>query len=135
VLMSGAHASRVGASALARVRSAATFAGEARDFPAAPARAIARAAHLAGMDPKGIDLFEISEAFAVVPIVAMRALGVSADRVNVHGGAISLGHPLGCSGARLLVTLLGAMKRRGARTGCVALCLGGGEAVAMIVER
>ena len=135
VLMSQARATRGDAHVLATIRASATFAGEAREFPAAPARAIERAAAIAGIDPRAIDLFEISEAFAVVPLVAMRALGVPRDRLNVRGGAISLGHPLGCSGARLLVTLLSAMKAGGARTGCVSLCLGGGEAVALIVER
>ncbi len=135
VLMSRAAATKSDARVLASVRASATYAGEAADFPAAPARAIERAAGVAGIDPRAIDLFEISEAFAVVPLAAMRALGIPHDRVNVRGGAISLGHPLGCSGARLLVTLLATMSQTGARTGCVSLCLGGGEAVALIVER
>ena len=82
-----------------------------------------------------IDLFEINEAFAVQMLACMRKLGLPPDRVNVHGGAIALGHPIGASGARVLVTLLHALERRGGRLGVAALCLGGGNAVAMLVER
>ena len=81
-----------------------------------------------------IDLFEINEAFAVVPMAAMKELGIPHEKVNVYGGAVALGHPIGASGARTLVTLLNAMKQRGARVGVDALCIGGGEAVAMAVE-
>jgi len=81
-----------------------------------------------------VDLFEINEAFAVVPMAAMKELGIPHEKVNVHGGAVALGHPIGASGARTLVTLINAMKQRGARIGVDALCIGGGEAVAMAVE-
>ena len=89
----------------------------------------------AGASLDEIDLFEINEAFAVQMLVCMRELRLSPERVNVHGGAIALGHPIGASGARVLVTLLHAMQQRGGRFGVAALCLGGGNAVAMLIER
>lgn len=82
-----------------------------------------------------MDLYEINEAFAVVTMAAMQELDLDADRVNVHGGACALGHPIGASGARILVTLLGAMKTRCAQFGMASLCIGGGEATAMAIER
>ena len=81
-----------------------------------------------------VDLFEINEAFAVVPMAAMKELGIPHEKVNVHGGAVALGHPIGASGARVLVTLLEAMKQRQARIGIASLCIGGGEAVALAVK-
>jgi acetyl-CoA C-acetyltransferase len=118
-----------------RVRASAGHAGAAADYPLAPARAIERAAARAGLSLADIELFEINEAFALVPLVVMDALRLSWDRVNVLGGAVSLGHPIGCSGARIVVTLLNAMELRGARLGCAALCLGGGEALALVIEQ
>ena len=82
-----------------------------------------------------IDLFEINEAFAVVVMAAMKELDLPADKVNVHGGAVALGHPIGASGARIVTTLIRALELRGARYGCVAICNGGGEAVSMVIER
>jgi acetyl-CoA C-acetyltransferase len=82
-----------------------------------------------------VDLFEINEAFAVVAMAAMRDLGLPREKVNVHGGACALGHPIGASGARILVTLLAALKKYGLRRGIASLCIGGGEATAMAVER
>ena len=87
-----------------------------------------------GWRPDDVDLFEINEAFAVVAMAAMRDLDLPHDKVNVNGGACALGHPIGASGARILVTLLAAMKARGARRGVASLCIGGGEATAMAVE-
>jgi acetyl-CoA C-acetyltransferase len=87
-----------------------------------------------GIKVADVDLFEINEAFSVVPMAAMKELGIPHNKVNVHGGAVALGHPVGASGARVLVTLLAAMKRRDARIGIASLCIGGGEAVAMAVE-
>ncbi len=81
-----------------------------------------------------VDLFEINEAFAVVTMVAERELGIPPEKLNIHGGAVALGHPIGCSGARILVTLLNALKRTGGRRGIASLCIGGGEAVALAVE-
>ncbi|RVK64067.1 acetyl-CoA C-acetyltransferase, partial [Sinorhizobium meliloti] len=80
------------------------------------------------------DLFEINEAFAVVPMAAMRELGLDAEKVNVHGGACALGHPIGASGARVIVTLVNALRRRGLRRGIASVCIGGGEATAVAVE-
>ena len=82
-----------------------------------------------------VDLFEVNEAFAVVPMAAMKELNIPHEKINVHGGAISLGHPIGASGARILSTLLNALRVRGLKTGIASLCIGGGEAVAMAVER
>ena len=87
-----------------------------------------------GMKVKDVDLFEINEAFSVVPMAAMKDVGIPHEKLNVHGGAVSLGHPIGASGARTLVSLLNALKQRGGKVGIDALCIGGGEAVAMAVE-
>jgi len=82
-----------------------------------------------------IDLFEINEAFAVVALACGKELGIPAEKLNVRGGAVALGHPIGASGARILVTLLSALEERGARRGCAGICIGGGEATAVVVER
>jgi len=89
----------------------------------------------AGRSLDDVDLFEINEAFAVQMLACIHQLGISPDRVNIHGGAIALGHPIGASGARVLVTLLHALERQRERIGVAALCLGGGNAVAMLIER
>ncbi|HZS41068.1 MAG TPA: thiolase family protein [Polyangia bacterium] len=120
---------------LARIRSFAQAAQAPEWFTTAPAVSIERALKRANLSKDEIDLFEINEAFAVVAIANNQLLGLDAKKVNVNGGAISLGHPIGCSGARILATLLYAMQARGAKRGCASLCIGGGEAVAMIVER
>ncbi len=104
-------------------------------FTLAPIGAIEKLLKMLSLTPREVDLFEINEAFSVVPMAAMTDLGIPHEKVNVHGGAVALGHPIGASGARTLVTLLNAMKQRGARIGVNALCIGGGEAVAMAVER
>jgi len=115
---------------------AATSAGRApEEFPVAPVDAIGRVLERAGLRKEDIDLFEINEAFAVVAVHAIRALDLDPERVNVHGGAIALGHPIGASGARILTTLVAALERHDLRRGLATLCLGGGEAVAMIVDR
>ncbi|HEX16139.1 MAG TPA: acetyl-CoA C-acyltransferase, partial [Deltaproteobacteria bacterium] len=88
----------------------------------------------AGLRKEDIDLYEINEAFAASTVAIIRELGLDEERVNIHGGAVALGHPIGASGARVLTTLLYAMKREGCKRGLAALCLGGAEAVAMIVE-
>ena len=128
-------ASRVGARPLARIVASATTGGEPQDVFTAPVKAIRQVVEKAGLTFDDIDLFEINEAFAVQMLACTHLLELSVDRVNVHGGAIALGHPIGASGARVLVTLLYAMQRRSARLGVAALCLGGGNAVAMLVER
>ena len=89
----------------------------------------------AGLAVGDIDLFEINEAFAVVALACARDLGIAHDRLNVRGGAVALGHPIGASGARILVTLLDALAERGGRFGCAGICIGGGEATAVVVER
>jgi acetyl-CoA C-acetyltransferase len=118
----------------ARVLGYATFSREPEWFTIAPVGAISRLLEKLSLKVADVDLFEINEAFSVVPMAAMRDLGIPHGKVNVHGGAVALGHPIGASGARTLVTLLNAMKQRGARIGVDALCIGGGEAVAMAVE-
>ncbi|MBI3769634.1 MAG: thiolase family protein [Deltaproteobacteria bacterium] len=115
---------------------AATSAGRApAEFPIAPVDAIGRVIARADLALGDIDLFEINEAFAVVVLHTIRALDLDPERVNVHGGAIALGHPIGASGARILTTLLAALERHDLRRGLATLCLGGGEAVALIVDR
>jgi acetyl-CoA C-acetyltransferase len=135
VLMAREAAERAGRRVLARIRGYAQAAQAPEWFTTAPAIAIARALERASLRKDDIDLYEINEAFAVVAIANNQLLGLDGKRVNVHGGAISLGHPIGASGARILTTLLYAMEQRSARRGCASLCIGGGEAVAMIVER
>jgi acetyl-CoA C-acetyltransferase len=126
---------RLGLTPRARVVAVATAGREPAEFPVAPIDAIRAVLARAALGVGDIDVFEINEAFAVVALAAIRALELDPARVNPHGGAIALGHPIGASGARVLVRLLGALAQRGARRGLATLCLGGGEAIAMIVER
>jgi acetyl-CoA C-acetyltransferase len=135
VLTTADHAARLGKTPLARIVAHASAAQEPEWFTTAPVAATRRALERAGLQAKDIDLWEINEAFAVVSIACMRDLGIAHERVNVRGGAVALGHPIGASGARILVTLLSALEERGLRRGCAAICIGGGEATAMIVER
>jgi len=135
VVVSAAKVKELGLKPQAKVLGYATFSREPEWFTLAPIGAIAKLLKLLSWDVRNVDLFEINEAFAVVPMAAMTDLGLPHDKVNVHGGAVALGHPIGASGARTLVTLLNAMKERGARYGVDALCIGGGEAVALAVER
>jgi acetyl-CoA C-acetyltransferase len=119
----------------ARILASCTSGTEPRDLFVAPVAAVRGALSRAGLTADEIDLFEINEAFAAQMLACVRQLELDPAKVNVHGGAIALGHPIGASGARTLVTLLSALRRRNFRRGLVALCLGGGNAVAMIVER
>lgn len=135
VLMSQERAEAQGLQPLARIVGAVAAARQPEEFTIAPVDAIRKVLRRTGLSLSDIDLFEINEAFAVVALAAIRLLELDPARVNVNGGAVAFGHPIGASGARLLVTLLYEMKRRGARRGLVALCIGGGEAVAMVVER
>lgn len=121
--------------ALATLVASATAGRDPADLFVAPVDAIRMAVARAGITLDQVDLFEINEAFAVQVLACVRALQISLDKVNVHGGAIALGHPLGCSGARVAVTLLHAMRQRQVRYGVAALCLGGGNAVAAVFER
>lgn len=120
--------------ALAVVRGHSTHAQEPARFTTAPVGAIHKLLRQIHWDVSDVDLWEINEAFAVVPMAAMRELSIPHERVNVHGGACSLGHPIGASGARILVTLLGALRQRHLRRGIATLCIGGGEATAVAVE-
>ena len=119
---------------LARVVGHTTYAAEPGKFPTAPIGAMRKLFEKTGWRAGDVDLYEINEAFAVVAMAAMRDLDLPHDKVNVNGGACALGHPIGASGARILVTLLSALKAHGARRGVASLCIGGGEATAMAVE-
>lgn len=134
ILMSADDAKRRGIEALARIVAHATFAHEPEWFTTAPSTAVARVVEKAGWSMDDVDLFEINEAFAAVTMAAMADNKLDHDRVNVNGGACALGHPVGASGARILVTLIHALRRRGLHRGVASLCLGGGEAVALAVE-
>ncbi len=135
VLTTSEHAVRLGKAPLARVVAHASAAQQPEWFTTAPVAAVRRVLERAGLEAKDIDLWEINEAFAVVALACTRDLRISPERVNVRGGAVALGHPIGASGARILVTLLSALEERGLRRGCAAICIGGGEATAMVVER
>jgi acetyl-CoA C-acetyltransferase len=135
VLTTAAHAAQLGKKPLARIVAHSSMAQKPEWFTTAPVGAAKSVLERAGLKAADIDLWEVNEAFAVVALAFMRDLGLAPERVNVRGGAVALGHPIGCSGARILVTLLSAMKERGARLGCAAICIGGGEATAMVVER
>ncbi|MTJ82337.1 MAG: acetyl-CoA C-acyltransferase [Telmatospirillum sp.] len=128
-------AERLGARPIAAIRAHAPHAMAPRDYPVAPVGAIRSLFERTGWDNRSVDLFEINEAFAVVAMAAATLLDLSEDKVNVHGGACALGHPIGASGARILVTLLSAMERYDLKRGIAGICIGGGEATAMAVER
>jgi acetyl-CoA C-acetyltransferase len=134
VMMRESTAQRLGVTPLARVVGHTTFAQEPAKFTTAPIGAIRKLFDKNGWRAEDVDLFEINEAFAVVTMAAMKEHGLPHDKVNVNGGACALGHPIGASGARILVTLIGALKRRGLKRGVASLCIGGGEATAMGVE-
>jgi len=134
VLMSEASAKARGAKPLARIVAHSTFSQAPEWFTTAPVGAIDAVLKKAGWSVADVDLFEVNEAFATVAMAPMRELGIGRDKLNVHGGACALGHPIGASGARLLVTLIHALRRSGGKRGVAALCIGGGEATAMAVE-
>lgn len=134
LLMRQSEALRRGLKPLAAIRGHAAFADEPSLFPVAPIGAIRALQERTGWSLDEVDLFEINEAFAVVSMIAVRELGLDPAKVNVHGGACALGHPIGASGARILVTLLAALRARGLRRGMAAICIGGGEATAMAIE-
>jgi acetyl-CoA C-acetyltransferase len=134
VLARGDVMSRHGLKPVARIVAQASNAAEPRWFTTAPVKAIERAIERAGWKKGDIDLYEINEAFAVVAMIALRDLSLPHDIVNVNGGACALGHPIGASGARIVVTLVNALKRRGLKRGVASLCIGGGEATAVAVE-
>ena len=134
VLTSADEAARLGLKPLARIVGHTTWSQEPEWFTTAPVQAIANVLGKAGWSVADVDLFEVNEAFACVAMAPMKDLGIPHDRLNVNGGACALGHPIGASGARLVVTLLHALKARGGRRGVASLCIGGGEATAIAVE-
>ncbi len=134
VVMSKAKAEELGLSWIAEIGASGVVAGPDSTLQQQPARAIAKACEREGIDPKDLDLIEINEAFAAVGIASARELGIDADKVNVNGGAIALGHPLGMSGARIALHLALELKRRGGGVGAAALCGGGGQGDALIVR-
>jgi acetyl-CoA C-acetyltransferase len=134
VLARAGDAAELGARPLARIRAHAVYAQEPAWFTTAPVGAIARVLEKTGWRAADVDLWEVNEAFAAVTLAAMREYRIDHERMNVHGGACALGHPIGASGARILVTLIGALRRRQLRRGVAALCIGGGEATAVALE-
>jgi acetyl-CoA C-acetyltransferase len=134
VLMRESTARALGSAPIARIVSHAVHAQAPALFATAPAGAIGKALDKAGWAASDVDLWEINEAFAAVTMAAMHEFKLVRDRVNVHGGACALGHPIGASGARIVVTLLGALRKRGLKRGVAALCIGGGEATALALE-
>jgi acetyl-CoA C-acetyltransferase len=135
VLMRASDAEKQGKKALARIVAQSSHAQEPQKFTSAPVPAIRKALERAGWKTSDVDLWEVNEAFAVVPLIAMKELGIGLDQINVNGGACALGHPIGASGARVLVTLIAALEARGAKRGVASLCIGGGEGIALAVER
>ena len=134
VLMRQSEADRRGIKPIARVVSQTQHAQEPAWFTTAPVEALATCMADAGWKVEDVDLFEVNEAFAVVPMAAMKELSIPHEKINVNGGACALGHPIGASGARIIVTLLNALQTRGLKTGVASLCIGGGEATAMAFE-
>ena len=134
VLMSEGKAKELDLTPLAYIKSYADAAQEPEWFTTAPAKALPKAIAKAGIDIKDVDFFEFNEAFSVVGLANMKILGLTDTNVNVNGGAVSLGHPLGCSGVRILITLLSVLKQNNAKIGAAAICNGGGGASAMVIE-
>ena len=134
-MISKERAEELGVQPAARVISYCSSALEPERFTLAPLGAIKHALEIAELSADDIDVFEINEAFSLVPLAAMRELGIAREKINPFGGAVALGHPIGTSGARILVTLINGLVERNARYGLASLCIGGGEAVAMVVER
>ena len=134
VLASEEAAKAQGLATIATIVAHATHSQAPEWFTTAPVSAIQKVLDKAGWKVEDVDLFEVNEAFAVVAMAPMKELGIAHDKLNVHGGACALGHPIGASGARLVVTLVNALKRRGGKRGVAALCIGGGEATALAIE-
>ncbi len=135
LLMSEEKAKELCLKPLARIVSQADAAQAPEWFTTAPAKALPKALDKAGLSLSDIDYFELNEAFSVVGLANMQIMELSPDQVNVNGGAVSLGHPLGCSGVRILITLMGVLDQNNARYGAAGICNGGGGASAMIIER
>jgi acetyl-CoA C-acetyltransferase len=135
VLMSADEAKKRGLTPLCTIAGDGTHAKSPDQFTTAPAGSIEKALKKAGMAAGDVDLYEINEAFAVVSMVTMKQLGIPHDKTNIVGGAVSIGHPIGCSGARILTTLIHQLRRLDKKSGVASLCIGGGEAVAVVVKR
>ena len=135
VLMSAEKAAELGLTPLAKIKGYADAAHEPKWFTTAPAKALPKALAKAGVSIDDVDYFELNEAFSVVGLANMKILGLSADKVNVNGGAVSLGHPLGVSGARIIIALTSILKQNNAKIGAAGICNGGGGASAMVIER
>ena len=134
VLMSESNAERHGGSPVARILAHTSHAQEPAWFTTAPVGAVGKLLDRVGWAVSDVDLFEINEAFAVVPMAAMEEIGIDHSKVNIRGGACALGHPIGASGARILVTLINSLRDTGGRRGVASLCIGGGEGTALAVE-
>ncbi|MGB6036791.1 MAG: acetyl-CoA C-acyltransferase [Cryomorphaceae bacterium] len=134
ILMSKEKAEALGVKPIAKIVSYADAAREPQWFTMAPSKAIPKALKKAGLENSDIDFWELNEAFSVVALANMKELGLDPEKVDVNGGAVSLGHPLGCSGARIIVTLLNVLKQNNAKRGCAGICNGGGGASAMVIE-
>ena len=134
VLMRESKAKELGLTVIAKIIGHATHAQEPGWFTTAPVGAINKLYKKIGWTTSEVDLIEINEAFAVVPMAAMKELGISHDKINVHGGACAMGHPIGSSGARIIITLIGALKKHGKKRGIASLCIGGGEGTAIAIE-
>jgi acetyl-CoA C-acetyltransferase len=135
VLSTAEHAASIGARPLARLIGQASYAQEPERFTTAPVGVVHKLLERTGVSAADVDLWEVNEAFAVVTMAFVEELELDPERVNIRGGAVALGHPIGASGARIVVTLLDAMRERDARLGCAAICIGGGEATAILLER
>ena len=135
VLMSKEKAEQLGIKPLARILSYADAEQAPEWFTTSPSIAVPRAVEKAGLKLKDIEYFEVNQAFSVVGIVNTRLMNLNPEKVNVHGGGVSLGHPLGCSGARIIVTLINVLKQNGAKLGAAGICNGGGGASAVVIER
>jgi acetyl-CoA C-acetyltransferase len=135
VLMSEEKAKSLGLTPLAYIKSYADAAQEPKWFTTAPAKALPKALDKAGLSVGDVDYFEFNEAFSVVGLANAKILGIDNDKINVNGGAVSLGHPLGCSGARIIVTLINVLNQNNAKIGAAAICNGGGGASAIVIER
>jgi acetyl-CoA C-acetyltransferase len=135
VLMSESKAKSLGSKPLARIVAYATYAHDPKWFTTAPVGAIKKVLQIANLSAKEIDLWEVNEAFSAVTMAAQKEFAIDNERLNPHGGAVALGHPLGASGARILTTLVHSLHTHNQKRGLATLCIGGGEAVALIVER
>ena len=135
LLMTRGKAKEIGLEVMATIISQSSSAHDPEWFTTAPIGAISNILNKVSLEPNSIDLWEINEAFAVVAMAAMKDLGIPHNKLNVHGGACALGHPVGASGARIIVTLLHALERYDLKRGVASLCIGGGEATAMAFER